>query len=61
MRAVLAQVAIVTGWLVIIVLLALWLVAAVHRGRASGVWIVAIALTGIIVVPVLAARLNKGH
>ena len=59
MRDLLTRVATVTCWLVIMVLLVLWLVAAVHRGNASAVGIVALALAGVVIVPVLASRLHQ--
>jgi hypothetical protein len=56
MRDALARIGAVLGWLITIVLLSLWLVEAVHRGRASGIWIVAVSLAGVIGLPMLVAR-----
>lgn len=59
MRAVGARVAIVGAWLLVIAMLALWLVEAVNRGHAGGVWIVGVGLGATVILPLLAARLRS--
>jgi hypothetical protein len=59
MRAGLTRIAVVGGWLLVIVMLALWLAEAVIRGHAGGVWIVAVGLGALVIVPLLASRLRS--
>lgn len=58
-RQLLVRGAVVGGWLVVIVLLALWLVVAIHRAHLAGVLIIAVGLATVIVVPLMAARLRS--
>jgi hypothetical protein len=55
-QRILTRLAVVTGWLLIVVLLGLWLLEAVHRGHAAAIWIVGTGLTALVAVPLLAAR-----
>lgn len=59
MRTLIARVGLVGGWLLVIVLLALWVAEAVHRGHAAGVWITSVGLAGVVIIPLLASRLRS--
>lgn len=58
-RQSLARGAVVGGWLLVTALLALWLVEAIHRGHLASILIVAVTLAGIVLVPLMAARLRS--
>lgn len=49
----------ILGWIICIGILAGWLVDALHRDHLAGILIVATGLGLLVVVPVLASRLNR--